>query len=136
VRGGIAFGQIVRMADHLDAAGRPGEHQRNIEGDGHTGADVDVTLERVEPLRIDGDMVRVRRQVAEGELASSIRGRRSREAGDRVADFDLDRLHHAAGGIFDGALDRPGAAQALRPRARHSDRAHSDRDLKCHRENL
>src|SRR5205823_9756184 len=120
VRSRIALEQIFGVADDLDGRGGAGQGQRQIHRDGDGAPDIDVALQRLEPLRYDLDVVRVWWEISEPVLAHRISGGRPAEAGDRVADPDLDRLHHATGGILDGALHRAGAAKLLRPRSRRA----------------
>ena len=136
VRGRIALEQILRVADDLDGGGRAFESERQIDCDGNTTTHVDVPLERLEALRGDRHVIRIRRQIGEHVLAGRVGRRRPGEAGDRVADLDLDGLHDAAGRILDCALHRTRAAEPLGARARDPDCTHRDRDLESHRHNV
>ena len=102
--GRIALQQILGVADDIDAGGCARQRERQIEGDRCAGAHVDVAFERLESLRLDDDVIRIRRQIAEDVPAGGIGGRRARKAGDRVTEANLDRLHEAAGRVLDGAL--------------------------------
>src|SRR5207245_3593570 len=107
-----------------------------IEGNWHRGANVDIALERLESLRLDRDVVRIRRQIAEHVFAGRIRRGRPAETGDAVDDSDLDRLHHAAGRILDGPLDGARAAQTLGASTGYPDRGCRGRDLERNREQM
>ena len=90
---------------------------------------VNTTFERLKALRGHRDVIRIRRQVGEHILARAVGRGRPAVAGDPVRDPDFDRLHHAAGRVFDDALDGARAAQALGVRARHPDRVDRYRGL-------
>ena len=126
---GSRSSRIFRVADDLHGGRRARQRQRQIERDRHAAAHVDVLFERLKSLRGHRDVIGVRRQVAEHILARGVRRRRPAVAGDRDCRSDLDRLHHAAGRVFDDALDGAGAAQPLGGGARHADRADRDRGL-------
>ena len=73
VRGRIALEQILGVADDLAPRRRAGQRQRQVERDRHAAPHVDVALERLEPLGLDDDVIRIRRQVAEDVTGPSRR---------------------------------------------------------------
>jgi hypothetical protein len=89
-------------------SGERRECKRQIDVDRHGAPDIDIPLERLKPLRAHLDVIRVGRQVPEHEPSHRIGGRRTSEAGDRIAQVDGDGDHHATGGVLHGALNRPG----------------------------
>ena len=62
----------------------PASASAQVQRDRHAGPHVDVALERLKSLRLDREVIRIRRQVVEHVLARRVRRRRPSEAGDRI----------------------------------------------------
>jgi hypothetical protein len=131
-----ALEQIFRMTHDLHRGRRPRQRERQVEHDGHRGADIHIAFELLESLRLDGDVIRIRRQVAEDVLPGRIGRGRPGKAGDWIGDSDLDRLHHTTSWIFHGALHGACATQSLTVRAPHADRERRDHGKTRDRENM
>jgi hypothetical protein len=120
MRGRVALEQVLCVADDLNRRRRR-ERERHVDGNRHGAADLDVAFERLESVRVDAEVVRIRRQVAEHVLPGGVGRRRSREPGHRIGDLDRDGLHRAAGRISHGAAHRAGAAEPLSAHAGRTD---------------
>jgi hypothetical protein len=124
------------VADDFNAARRAGERQCHIDRDGHPAPDIDVTLEWHETLRLHRHVIGIGRQVAERELPAGVGRRRPCEAGDEIADGDVDGLHHAACRILHRSLHGASATQTLCDGLNGTAAAEGDRDAEGHRMNL
>ena len=111
---GIAFQQVFDVTDDVHGAGRASQRECQVEHDRYSAADIDVTLQELEPLHLDRDVIRIGRQVAEGVLAGCVGRRGPGKSADTIADADLNCLHHAPRGVLHGPLQSSGATQALR----------------------
>ena len=63
------------MTDDVHRRGRAGERQAQRELDGDRRADVHVLLQPLEALRLDADVIRIRRKVSKDEASGFIRRR-------------------------------------------------------------
>jgi hypothetical protein len=128
VRRRIAFEQIACVADDLHR-GRGAEGQRQVQGDRHAGTNVHVAVKSLEALRFNGDVVRIRRKIAEDIPPRRVGRHHPRESRNRIADPDLNGLHHAARRILHCPLDGASAAETLcAGQRRDQQRQHGDCD--------
>ena len=103
------------------AVAAPASAKRQIQGDRHAGAYLDIALQGLKSLGLDGDVIRIRWQIAEDVTARRVRVRGPRKSADRIADPYLNGLHHTARRILHCALHRAGAAKPLREGRRRHD---------------
>ena len=110
------------MADHFYRRCGASEREGQIKRDRNGAAHIHIALERLKALRLDQNVVRIRRQIVEDVPPCRICRSRSSEARHGIGDLHLDRLHHAAGRILHGALNGSRSTQSL-PDCRHSERS-------------
>ena len=94
------------MADYLHRFRGASERQSQIKRDRNGAAHIHIALKWLKALRVDRHVVRIRRQIVEHVPSCRICGGSSSEARHCIRDLHLDSLHHAAGRILHGALNR------------------------------
>ena len=110
------------MADHQHGFRGASERQGQIKRDRNGAAHIDIAFKWLKALRVDRHVVGIRRQIVEHVPPCRICRGPSSEARHWIGDLHLDGLHHAAGRILHGALNRSRSTQSL-PDCRHSEQS-------------
>ena len=103
------------MADYLHRLRAASERRNQIKRDRNGAAHIHIALKWLKALGVDRNAVRIRRQIVEHVPSCRICRGRSTEARHWIRDLHLDSLHHAAGRILHGPLNRSRQTLATPP---------------------